>query len=169
VKILFVLPAETIYDQQQRVMAWKHTPAARVKLKELKALVPRLKELGAEKVVCSDLDGQSGWMIARNLGLKCDEWHSLRRFNWGKFHGLAKQKADAELEKFKEKWEKNPDIPVHSGDSLKSFTNRLAATKERLKKLNGTPTVVVIGPYELQQITGAKIEFERNHVYEWSN
>lgn len=165
-KILFVLPAETIYDQQGRVMGWKHTPAPREKLKQLKALVPRLKELGAERVICSDLDGQSGWMIARNLGLKCDEWQSLRRLNWGKHHGLPKEKANKEWTQLQEKWKANPDIPIHNGDSLTSFRNRIAATRERLKKQNGT-TVVVAGPLEIQRLIGAEATLERNRVYEW--
>lgn len=165
-KILFVLPAETIYDQQGRVMGWKHTPAPREKLKQLKTLVPRLKELGAERVICSDLDGQSGWMIARNLGLKCDEWQSLRRLNWGKHHGLSKEKADKEWMQLQEKWKANPDIPIHNGDSLTSFRNRIAATRERLKKQSGT-TVVVAGPLEIQRLVGAEATLERNRVYEW--
>lgn len=166
VTILFVLPAETIYDQQNRVMGWKHTPAPREKLKQLKAITPRLKELGAKQVVCSDLDGQSGWAIARTLGLKCDEWHSLRRLNWGKHHGQSKAKADKEWEQLQEKWKGNPDIPIHNGDSLTSFRNRIAATRERLRKQNGT-TVVVAGPFEIQKLIGTEAKLERNRIYAW--
>ena len=166
-KVLFILPAQTILDGQNRVMGWRQTPALREKLKELKGIVPRLKELGVEKVISSDLDGQSGWMVARNLGLKCEEWHSLRRFNYGKLHGVAQEKAEEQWKQLEEKWKANPDIPIHSGDSWTSFKNRMEATKERLGKAKGT-AVVVLGPFELQQLTGAKMPLERNHVYEWT-
>jgi broad specificity phosphatase PhoE len=166
VKVLFVLPAETIYDQQGRVMGWKQTPSPRAKLKQLKTLVPRLKELGAERVICSDLDGQSGWMIARTMGLRCEEWQTARRFNWGKHHGIPKNKAEKEWETLQEKWKANPDIPVHSGDSLSSFRKRIEAMKERFKKQSGT-VVVVMAPFEIQNLTGVKANLERGRVYEW--
>lgn len=166
-KVLFVLPAETIYEQQGRVMGWRHTPTPREKLKQLKALAPRLKELGAERVICSDLDNQSGWTIARTLGLRCEEWQILRRFNWGKHHGQTKTKAEKEWEILQERWKANPDVPVHNGDSLTSFRKRLEATKERFKKQQGT-AVVLMTPFEIENLLGLKANLERGRVYEWS-
>jgi len=165
-KVLFVLPAESIYDQQGRVMAWKSTPAPKDKLRQLKDLVPRLKELGAEKVVCSDLDGQSGFFLARNLQVPCEEWKSLRRFNYGKWHGQKKDKAQTLLTEMKVKWEKNPDIPIQSGDSWTSFKNRLAASAGKLKK-NGATYVAVVSPFEIETLTGVKSNFERGRIYAW--
>ena len=166
-KVLFVLPAETIYEQQGRVMGWKFTPAPPHKIKELKALIPRLKELGANRVICSDLDGQSGWAIARNMGLRCEEWKILRRFNFGKHHGNKKTEADKLMAEMEEWWKANPNIPVHQGDSLTSFKRRLDEIKSRLKKQNGI-TVLVMGPYEIQKLTGAKAELQHGRVYEWA-
>jgi len=161
-----VIPAESIYEQQGRVMGWKSTPAPKDKLRELKGLVPRLKELGAQKVVCSDLDGQSGFFLARNLQVPCEEWRSIRRFNFGKWHGQKKERADGLLAEMKTKWEKNPDIPMGSGDSWTSFKNRLAASASRLRK-NGATYVVVLSPFEIENLTGIKANFERGHVYQW--
>lgn len=165
-KVLFVLPAESIYDQQQRVMGWKSTPAPREKLKKLKDLAPRLKELGAEKVVCSDLDGQSGFFLARNLGVPCEEWKSLRRFNYARAHGQNKDKAKKLLADMEERWKANPDIPIPGGDSLTSFKNRLAASKDKLKR-NGQTYVVVADDFVVRTLTGAKQEFQRERVYLW--
>jgi broad specificity phosphatase PhoE len=165
-KVLFVLPAESIYDQQQRVMGWRQTPAPREKLKKLKELTPRLKELGAQKVVCSDLDGQSGFFLARNLGVPCEEWKSLRRFNFANAHGQSKDKAEKLLSDMRERWKANPDIPIPGGDSLTSFKNRLAASKDKLKR-NGATYVVVAAPFEIENLTGVATKFERGRIYEW--
>lgn len=168
-KILFVLPAETILDAQSRVMGWRSTPALREHIRELKALAPRLKELGAQRVISSDLDGQSGWCLARQLGVKCEEWFTLRRFNFGNRHGIKRDEAAKLLGEWEEKWQKAPAVPIPNGDSKISYSNRIAALKEKLPKQNGVAAVVVvIGPDELQKVTGANIKFERNRIYEWA-
>ena len=169
-KILFCLPAETVYEQQGRVMGWRATPAPREKLKQLKALVPRFIELGVERVICSDLDNQSGWAVAKAMGLRCEEWHSARRLNWGKFHGLQQQKASEKLKEQESRWEKDPNIPIAAnGDSRTSYKNRMSSLKDKLSKANGVKAaLVLLGANEVSYLTGAKINFERNHVYEWS-
>jgi len=167
-KVLFVLPAESIYDQQNRVMGWKQTPAPRDKLKKLRDVAPRLKELGVQKVVCADLDGQSGFFLARNVGVPCEEWRSLRRFNWGKWHGQGTTKAEKLFSEMQERWKENPNIPILSGDSLTSFKNRMAASKEKLKK-NGQVYAVVAPAFVIEQITGAAGKFERGRVYLWGD
>ena len=167
-KVLFVLPAKSIYDQQNRVMGHRSTPAPREQLKKLKEVAPRLKELGAEKVVCSDLDGQSGFLIARTVGIPCEEWRSLRRFNVGKHHGQRREKEEKILAEYQERWKTNPNIPYFGGDSLTSFKNRLAASKEKLKK-NGAVYVVVAPPLVIEHLTGIAGKFEEGHVYQWGD
>jgi broad specificity phosphatase PhoE len=166
VKCFFVLPAETIYEQQDRVMGHRATPAPRDKLKKFKEIAPRLKELGVEKVVCSDLDGQSGFYLARNVGVPCEEWRVLRRLNFGKHHGQHREKEQKILSEYRERWKQNPNIPYFGGDSWTSFKNRLAASKDRLKK-NGAVYAVVADPFVIEQLTGIAGKFERGRVYLW--
>jgi broad specificity phosphatase PhoE len=167
VKVLFTLPAKTIYDAQSRVMGHRSTPASREELRKLKDLAPRLKELGAEKVVCSDLDGQSGFLLARTLGVQCEEWKPLRRFNVGKHHGQRREKEEKILAEYQERWKTNPNIPYFGGDSWTSFKNRLASAKDRLKK-NGVVYAVVAPPMVIEQLTGARQQaFEEGHIYAW--
>jgi len=165
-KVLFTLPAETIYDQENRVMGHRATPAPRDKLKKLKEVAPRLKELGVEKVVCSDLDGQSGFFLARNLGVPCEEWRVLRRLNVGKHHGQRVEKEQKILNEYRERWKTNPNIPYFGGDSWTSFRNRLAASRDRLKK-NSCTYAVVADSFVIEQLTGVSGKFERGHIYQW--
>jgi len=167
-KCFFILPAETIYDAQNRVMGHRSTPASREELKKLKAVAPRLKELGVEKIVCSDLDGQSGFYLARNVGVPCEEWRVLRRFNFGKHHGQHREKEQKVLLEYQERWKQNPNIPYFGGDSWTSFKNRLAASKDRLKK-NGQTYAVVAPPFVIEHLTGIAGKFERGHVYLWED
>jgi broad specificity phosphatase PhoE len=164
--ILFVLPARTYMEQQERVMGWRQVNADRAALRELKALVPRLRELGAKKVVVSDLDGQSGWLLGRRLNVPVEEWNSLRRFNVGKHHGEDGSqfaKLEAELET---KWKSNPDIPVKGGDSLKSFNKRMAASRDKLKALDGA--VVVADRRTIAALIAAPdAKLEHGRVYAW--
>lgn len=162
-RILFVLPAATIYDRQGRVMGWRATPCSRESLRELKALVPRLQELGPTKVIGSDLDHDSVWLLSRKLRVPYEEWHSLRRLNAGKLHGAPLSTFEEVLSTLpKDK----PDVPIKGGDSLTSFQKRVAASKERLRKLDGT-TVVVAGEREICAMLGTSAKLERGRVYEW--
>jgi len=165
-KVYFTLPAETIYDQEGRVMGHRATPASREKLKKLKEIAPRLKELGVEKVVCSDLDGQSGFFLARNVGVQCDEWKSLRRFNFAKHHGQHGEKEEKIFAEYQERWKQNPNIPYFGGDSWTSFKNRLAASKDKLKR-NGSVYAVIAPPFVIEHLTGIAGKFERGRVYLW--
>src|SRR6266568_4061636 len=122
-----VLPAANIYDKQQRVAAHKHTPASREELKRLQQLTPRLRELGVERIVCSDLDGQSGETLGRRLNVPVEEWECLRRRNWGKLHGVPRQRALEVLAAISEL-----TVPVKGGDSHISFSKRILAARNRL-------------------------------------
>jgi broad specificity phosphatase PhoE len=165
--ILFVLPARTHLEEQGRVMGWRQVTADRASLRELKQLVPRLRELGATKVVVSDLDGQSGWLLGRRLNVGVEEWHSLRRFNVGKHHGEAGEQFEKLRTQLVEKWKSNPDIPVKGGDSLKSFTKRMSASRDKLKS-QGTATVVVADAKTVAALIDAPdAKLEHGRVYQW--
>jgi len=167
-RVYFVLPAETIYDAQSRIMGHRSTPAPREQLKKLREIAPRLKELGVEKVICSDLDGQSGFFLARNVGVPCEEWKSLRRFNVGKHHGQHAEKEQRVLKEYHERWKTNPNIPYFGGDSWTSFKNRLAASKDKLKR-NGAVYAVVAERFVIEQMTGLAGKLERGRVYLWED
>ena len=148
-------------------MGWRQVNADRAALRELKALVPRLRELGAKKVVVSDLDGQSGWLLGRRLNVPVEEWNSLRRFNVGKHHGEDGSqfaKLEAELET---KWKSNPDIPVKGGDSLKSFTKRIAASNSKLKAQPGTTICVADRRTIAALVNVPEAQLEHGRVYQW--
>lgn len=164
--ILFVLPAATIYDRQNRVMGWKSTPPSRDAIKELRAIVPRLRELGATKVIACDLLSDSGKLLARRLNVPYEEWSSLRRFNVGKHHGCSVTQWDDTKAKLDTVWVDKPDVPVKGGDSKTSFAKRVATAHERLKKVNDC-TVIVADPTMVQALTHAAIPLERNRVYQW--
>lgn len=160
-KVLLVCPAATIYDAQNRVMGWKHTPCSRAAMKELKALVPRLQELGPVKVVGSDLDHDSVWLLSRKLRIPYEEWTSLRRLNAGKLHG-------SDTAEFEKVWSaiERPEVPVKGGDSPISYRNRLAASRAKLAKLEG-PVVLVVPLREMSELTGTA-SVKPGRVYEWS-
>lgn len=163
--ILFILPAATIYDSQGRVAGWKATPASRDSLKQLKALIPRLRELNPSRIVASDLDSQTSSFLARKLDIPFEEWNALRRLNVGKLHGTNSSKFQELYENVQAQWKSNPDIPIKGGDSLTSYQKRMAATKERLSKLEGV-TIVVASAREIEAITGSG-GAQRGRVYEW--
>ena len=164
--VLFVLPAETIYDRQHRVMGWKATPSPRESLKQLKGIIPRLRELGAAAVVYSDFDVDSGYLLAKRLGVPFEEWMCLRRLNVGKHHGAsASQFAKLEQE-MSRIWTEKPDIPIKGGDSLTSFKKRVSALGDKLESLQ-TTTLVVADERIIKALTGATGPLERGRVYEW--
>lgn len=165
--ILFILPAATTYDVQGRVAGWKATPASRDSIKQLKLLIPRLRELRPSRVVASDLDFQSAQLLARKLDIPFDEWNVLRRLNVGKLHGTNLYKFQELYKNVQAQWKSNPDIPIKGGDSLTSYQKRMAATKERLSKLEGV-TIVVAGAREIEAVTGSS-EAQRGRIYEWLN
>lgn len=152
------LPAANIMDKQSRVAAHRHTPCSREELKRLQELVSRLKELGVSKIVCSDLDGQSAEALARRLGVPVEEWESLRRWNWGKFHGQYVAAADAVRDRIADR-----TVPVKGGDSRASFEKRCAASAERLQKLNGT-YLLIVDEEVLERLIGTG-GAARYHIY----
>lgn len=166
-RVLFVLPAANVYDNQGRVTAWKHTPCSRASMGQLKELTGRLKELGPHRVIGSDLDHDSVWLLSRKLRIPYEEWSSLRRFNAGKHHGAPAQKFNELWNDMGEVWAEKPDVPVKGGDSLTSYRKRMTAAKERLAKLEG-PVVLVVTKREVGWITGLKTDsLEHGRVYEW--
>ena len=165
--ILFVLPARTHLEEQERVLGWRQVTADRESLRELKQLVPRLRELGTAKVVVSDLDGQSGWLLGRRLNVPVEEWHSLRRFNVGKHHGEASSQFAKLFTQLTEKWKVNPDIPVKGGDSAKSYAKRMSASADKLKSQQSV-TVVVAAAREIGKLIGKdELRLEHGRLYAW--
>lgn len=167
-KILFLLPAETIYDKQERVMGARHTPCSRESLRSLKDLGPRLLELGATRVIASDLDEQCAAAIARRINAPVELWQSLRRFNWGKLHGTRAPKADKVYTEMEAIWSNAPDVPIKGGDSRTSYQKRIAIAKDRLESLRAT-SVVIAGEREIQQILGVNAVLQRNRIYQWES
>ena len=165
-KVYFVLPAQTIYEQQGRVAGHRHTPASRDSLRELRDLVPRLRELGATKVISSDLDEQSAALLGRRLNVPVELWQSLRRFNVGKHHGMKSSKFEDLYRTVHEEWKEHPEIPMQGGDSKLSYDKRIAATRERLLRLTA-PAVLMAGAQEICALIGANSPLEHNHIYEW--
>ena len=153
------LPARNIYDKQNRVAAHRHTPAARDELRKLAELAPRLRELHVARIVSSDLDGQSAELLARRLNVPYEEWESLRRWNWGKWHGATATKA----------YEArpvggDPQVPIKGGDSQASFGKRIAATAQHINKLGGT-CLLIADAEVLDKLFNAR-KLERYHIYE---
>ncbi len=164
--ILFVLPAATIYDNQSRVMGWKATPPSRDSIRALKAIVPRLRELNVTKVIASDLDHDSAKLLARRLNVPVEEWSSLRRLNVGRWHGTNTSNFAELHTKMQSVWETKPDVPIKGGDSRTSYHKRIAATRDKLSKVNGT-VIVVAGEREVSHITGQFATLQHNRVYAW--
>ncbi len=157
--IYLLLPAQSIYDVQHRVMGHRHTPANRESLRQLKGLAPRLRELGITRVIASDLDEQSARAVSNKLQVPCELWESLRRWNWGKLHGLRAEKAVRIMASLS-----NPDVPVRGGDSLKSYQKRLAATRDKLKQ--ESRVLVMAAERELSELLGTAVHLEHNRIYE---
>lgn len=157
--MIATLPAANIMDLAERCAAHRHTPCSREELKKLQALTARLAELGCTKIVCSDLDAQSGDALARRLNVPVEEWTSLRRFNVGKHHGRYTADVDGTRERIAA-----PDVPIKGGDSRISFEKRIAASYERLRTMPAT-TLLVVDEEVLAKLTGADGAI-RYHVYE---
>lgn len=154
------LPARNIYDKQDRVAAHRHTPTSREELRNLAALKGRLQELGVSRIICSDLDGQQGDTLARRLNVPVEEWESLRRFNWGKWHGAAAARA----------YEArpvggDPTVPIKSGDSQASFNKRCQHSLAKLAKLDTAKILLVVDAEVLEKLTGAT-GAQRYRIYE---
>ena len=164
--ILFVLPAATIYDKQDRVMGWKSTPPSRDAMRELKHIVPRLRELHVSRVVACDLLSDSGKLLARRLNVPYEEWSSLRRFNVGRHHGAPASRFQELFQKMSSIWTEKPDVPVKGGDSLTSFNKRVAATREKLTHLQQN-TLIVADPFVVQSLVKTNATLERNRVYQY--
>lgn len=143
------LPAANIMDKAQRVAAHRHTPCSREELKRLQELVPRLRELGVSRLICSDLDAQSAEALARRLNVPVEEWESLRRYNWGKQHGRFTAEADAVRDRIADR-----TVPVKSGDSRASFEKRCSASAQRLQKVGDT-CLLIVDEEVLEKLTGA--------------
>ena len=159
--MLVCLPAANIMDKGLRVAGHRHTPCSREELKRLQELVPRLRELGCTAIVCSDLDAQSADALARRLNVPVEEWESLRRWNWGKLHGVYTERADAVRDRIADR-----TVPVKSGDSRASFEKRCATARERLA-LAQPETLVLADEEVLEQLLGAG-GAARYHIYEVS-
>jgi broad specificity phosphatase PhoE len=159
--IYLMLPAPNIYDRAARACSWKHTPTARTALKELKPLLPRLRELGILKVVSSDLDSDTRDYLTNKLRVTGEEWSCLRRRNAGKLHGQP-------LDKLDNIWDNldKPDVPIKGGDSHTSYQKRIAAARARINgAANGT--LLVAGARELNAILGTNAPLEPYRVYEY--
>ena len=157
--MIVTLPAANIMDLAERYAGHRHTPCSREELRKLQALAPRLAELGCTRIVCSDLDAQSGDALARRLNVPVIEWESLRRFNAGKHHGRYTADVDATRERIAA-----PDVPIKGGDSRISFDKRIAAAHQRL--LAEPLTTLVIADEEvLAKLTGAEGAI-RYHIYQ---
>src|SRR5262249_9789092 len=142
------------------------TPPSRDAIRELRTLVPRLRELGVAKVIACDLLSDSGKLLARRLNVPYEEWSSLRRFNVGKHHGRPVslwKDIEASLVTV---WDDKPDVPVKGGDSRTSFNKRMSSARERLASTRQN-TLVVADPRVVQAITGSSAPLERNRVYQY--
>lgn len=164
--VLFVLPAANIYDRQNRVSGWRATPCPRESLKQLKQITTRLKELGAARIVASDLDADTGRFLAKKLAIPREEWTCLRRLNVGKNHGTSASNFAELYQNMQAVWAEKPDVPIKGGDSLTSFRKRIAALTDKLKTIDAT-TVIVADERIVQAIAGTDAKLERGRVYEW--
>lgn len=153
------LPAANIMDKGLRCAAHRHTPCSREELKRLQSLVPRLRDLGISRIICSDLDAQSADAIARRLNVPIEEWESLRRWNWGKLHGAYTERADEVRDRIADR-----TVPVKGGDSRASFAKRIAASHERLA-LAQQDILVIADEEVLEGLAGAG-SAQRYHVYQ---
>jgi hypothetical protein len=157
--MLVCLPAANIMAKAQRCAAHRHTPCSREELKRIQELVPRLRELHVERIICSDLDAQSAEALARRLNVPVEEWESLRRWNWGKLHGQYTAHADDVRDRIADR-----TVPVKSGDSRASFAKRCAASAQKLNKVGDT-CLLIVDEEVLEKLTGATGAV-RYHLYD---
>jgi hypothetical protein len=121
--------------------------ASRQEIKTLRALIPRLKELGVKLVVGVPEDPAATWLAAK-LHVPLEQWNALKPFHWGK----SKERIIPE----------NPIVPVPGGDSRASFQKRLDATREKLGRAN---SAVFVGKADYwKALLGADLKVRR--VYE---
>ena len=137
--ILYVIPTpENILERKHRVAGWRMVMLDRAASKRLQDMAKHLKDSGAARVLCSDLDEEAGRILGRELKLPVKAEFSLRRFNFGRHHAAPEDKANDILQELETKWEKNPAIPIRGGDSWMSFEKRFVKAIKNLLDQDGT-------------------------------
>jgi hypothetical protein len=123
---------------------WRHVQLDREGVKELKERVEPLKDKGITGILCSDLDIRAGELVRDHLHTaSVRPEFALRRFNPGRHHATLQSHFDATLTAQIEKWKKNKDIPVRSGDSLTSFEKRFVKRWNQILDQDGIFAMLV--------------------------
>lgn len=126
-----------------RETGWRHVRMDRDGRKELANHARELKGRGITAVYVCDLDIEAGEVVRDELDCTVRSEFPLRRFNPGRYHGSDHSKVDEILRGLSKKWEANPDIPIHRGDSLTSFKKRFVKRYEQILAENATVAMVV--------------------------
>lgn len=153
--IAFLVPTpENVLDKKGRASGWRNVPIKDVHEKrKFRRMATHLKDKGASKIVCSDLDEEAANILGAELNLPVKREWFMRRFNFGKHHAAQLDKAETILGELEEKWKANPDIPMRGGDSLSSYKKRFIEGFKKFLESDGT-AIVVTDPRTIQVIVG---------------
>lgn len=123
---IYLFPTgENLYTVKGREQGHRHVILTRAGLKSVKAMARLLRERDIQKVFCSDLQGQSGHAVGRELRVPVVAERGLRHFNVGRLAGKTRDVVEAVIQDLVKKWEDDPTIPITGGDSWISYSHRI--------------------------------------------
>lgn len=142
--MIYLIPRPQDRIQKRgRETGWRHIKLDRDGRKELQGRVQSLRDKGITAVYVADLDIDAGEIVRDELHCLVRSEFPLRRFNVGRHHAADRSIVDGIIRQVAAKWEKNPDIPVRSGDSLTSFKKRFIRRYEQLVAQDATVAMIV--------------------------
>ena len=144
---IYLFPTgENLYTAKNREQGHRYVTMTRAGLKTVKTLARRLRERGVQKVFCSDLHGQSGAAVGRELRVQVMPERTFRHFNVGRLAGKPRDVVESVIEDVAEKWSENPTIPISGGDSWTSYSQRISRGLQGLYRSKLTSVVLVLDP-----------------------
>lgn len=150
---IYLFPTgENLYTAKGREQGHRFVTLTRAGLKQVKTQARRLRERGVQKVFCSDLHGQSGHAVGRELRVPVMEERSFRHFNVGRLAGKSRDIVETVIEDVAKKWDANPTIPISGGDSWTSYGQRIQRGLQSLRRSKLTSVVLVLDPRTFQTV-----------------
>lgn len=141
--IVYIVPSPpNALDRKKRASGWRMVPLDRESKRNIKKMADFLREYGAARILCSDLDQEAGNILGQELRLPVKKEWNLRRFNVGRHHAAPEEKISEILTGLEDKWKGNPDISIRGGDSWTSYQKRFIANFQKLLAEDGTSILV---------------------------
>ena len=110
--------------------------------KEIKDLIPRLKEIGIDLIISSDFQRakETAGIVAEGLGLKIETDERLRDINLGIYKGGPKQKLYDAFPDIRERWVRAPE----KGETWIDCENRVLRVIKELDEKHQSKKILIV-------------------------